>query len=170
MKAFGKIINGKLILNNERSFKDKLIEFEGKEVEIRIKLRSNNRSKEQNSLYWKWINILSNETGFQVEEMHELVKYKFLQRNVVNNDGVEEIDITKYIGGGLLFTLAAGGAGYYFIGRGVKDEIESIVAEVVEEKTINFTEINDEFLCNACGAMFPITDGKSCPSCGLLED
>ena len=91
MKAFGKIINGKLILNNERSFKDKLIEFEGKEVEIRIKVRTNNRSKEQNSLYWKWINILSNETGFQVEEMHELVKYKFLQRNVVNNDGVEEV-------------------------------------------------------------------------------
>tara|TARA_R110002020_G_scaffold7213_6_gene30564 strand:+ start:1881 stop:2264 length:384 start_codon:yes stop_codon:yes gene_type:complete len=91
MKAFGKIINGKLILNNERSFKDKLIEFESKEVEIRIKVRSNNRSKEQNSLYWKWINILSNETGFQVEEMHELVKYKFLQRNVVNNDGVEEV-------------------------------------------------------------------------------
>ena len=91
MKAFGKIINGKLTPNNERSFKDKLIEFEGKEVEIRIKVRSNNRSKEQNSLYWKWINILSNETGFQVEEMHELVKYKFLQRNVVNNDGVEEV-------------------------------------------------------------------------------
>tara|TARA_R100000781_G_scaffold22504_1_gene16721 strand:+ start:61 stop:444 length:384 start_codon:yes stop_codon:yes gene_type:complete len=91
MKAFGKIINGKLILNNERSFKDKLIEFEGKEVEIRIKVRTNNRSKEQNSLYWKWINILSNETGFQVEEMHELVKYKFLQRNIVNNDGVEEV-------------------------------------------------------------------------------
>ena len=91
MKAFGKIINGKLTLNNERSFKDKLIEFEGKEVEIRIKVRSNNRSKEQNSLYWKWINILSNETGFQVEEMHELVKYKFLQRNIVNNDGVEEV-------------------------------------------------------------------------------
>lgn len=91
MKAFGKIINGKLTLNNERSFKDKLIEFEGKEVEIRIKVRTNNRSKEQNSLYWKWINILSNETGFQVEEMHELVKYKFLQRNVVNNDGVEEV-------------------------------------------------------------------------------
>jgi len=91
MKAFGKIINGKLILNNERSFKDKLIEFEDKEVEIRIKVRTNNRSKEQNSLYWKWINILSNETGFQVEEMHELVKYKFLQRNIVNNDGVEEV-------------------------------------------------------------------------------
>jgi len=91
MKAFGKIINRKLTLNNERSFKDKLIEFEGKEVEIRIKVRTNNRSKEQNSLYWKWINILSNETGFQVEEMHELVKYKFLQRNVVNNDGVEEV-------------------------------------------------------------------------------
>ena len=91
MKAFGNILQGKLILKNQRSFKDGLVEFEGKEVEIRIKERSNKRSKEQNSLYWQWINILRQETGFQKNEMHELIKYKFLQRNVVNDDGVEEV-------------------------------------------------------------------------------
>tara|TARA_R110002051_G_scaffold280089_2_gene341662 strand:+ start:2886 stop:3269 length:384 start_codon:yes stop_codon:yes gene_type:complete len=93
MRAFGTIKLGKLTLNNNRLFKDGLKEFEGKEVEIRIRERSNSRSKEQNSLYWQWINILSNEIGFTKMEMHELIKYKFLKRNIVNDDGGEEIII-----------------------------------------------------------------------------
>tara|TARA_R100001244_G_scaffold59703_1_gene50145 strand:- start:494 stop:877 length:384 start_codon:yes stop_codon:yes gene_type:complete len=93
MRAFGTIKMGKLTLNNNRQFKDGLKEFEGKEVEIRIRERSNSRSKEQNSLYWQWINILSNEIGFTKTEMHELIKYKFLKRNIVNDDGGEEIII-----------------------------------------------------------------------------
>ena len=93
MRAFGIIKMGKLTLNNNRLFKDGLKEFDGKEVEIRIRERSNSRSKEQNSLYWQWINILSNEIGFTKTEMHELIKYKFLKRNIVNDDGGEEIII-----------------------------------------------------------------------------
>ena len=91
MKHFGTVKNKKLTLNNERRFNDSLIEFEGKEVEIRIRARSNNRSKEQNSLYWKWIDILSKEIGFTKDEMHELIKYKFLKRNVVDDKGVESV-------------------------------------------------------------------------------
>ena len=90
MKHFGTVKNKKLSLNNERRFKDSLIEFEGKEVEIRIRVRSNNRSKEQNSLYWKWIDILSKEIGFTKDEMHELIKYKFLKRNIVDDNGIEQ--------------------------------------------------------------------------------
>tara|TARA_R110002012_G_scaffold150099_1_gene309413 strand:- start:666 stop:1049 length:384 start_codon:yes stop_codon:yes gene_type:complete len=93
MKAFGTIKNGKLILNNERRFNDNLNIFEGEEIEIKIKVRTNNRSNEQNSLYWKWINIMSEETGFTIEEMHELVKYKFLKRTSINNNGVEEVKL-----------------------------------------------------------------------------
>tara|TARA_R110002051_G_scaffold114905_2_gene187832 strand:- start:110 stop:493 length:384 start_codon:yes stop_codon:yes gene_type:complete len=93
MKHFGTVTNKKLSLNNERKFKDSLIEFEGKEIEIRIRVRSNNRSKEQNSLYWKWVDILSNEIGYTKEEMHELIKYKFLRRNVVDDKGVESVVI-----------------------------------------------------------------------------
>tara|TARA_R100001244_G_scaffold116602_1_gene86703 strand:- start:959 stop:1342 length:384 start_codon:yes stop_codon:yes gene_type:complete len=91
MRVFGTVNRGKLILNNERIFKDQLHIFEGNEVEIRIRVRSNNRSREQNSLYWQWINIMSNETGFTKEEMHELIKYKFLARNIVDDNGDEEV-------------------------------------------------------------------------------
>ena len=90
MKIYGRVENGKLISSlNEKSLKI----FEGEEVEIRIRVRSNNRSNEQNSLYWKWINIMSEETGFTKEEMHELIKYKFLKRTSINNNGVEEVKL-----------------------------------------------------------------------------
>ena len=59
MKAFGTVKGGKLKLNNSRQFQDSLREFEGKDVELRIRERSANRSKEQNGLYWTWIDILS---------------------------------------------------------------------------------------------------------------
>ena len=93
MKAFGTIKNGKLILNNERRFNDNLNIFEGEEIEIKIKVRTNNRSNEQNSLYWKWINIMSEETGYTIEEKHELVKNKFFKRTSINNNGVEEVKL-----------------------------------------------------------------------------
>ena len=90
MKAFGTVTGGKLKLNNSRQFQDSLREFEGKDVELRIRQRSANRSKEQNSLYWTWIDILSKEIGYTKEEMHTLIKYKFLKRNVVDDNGVEQ--------------------------------------------------------------------------------
>ena len=53
MKQFGTIKKGSLILNNKKQFQDQLIEFEGKEVVIKISERNNNRTKDQNSLFWK---------------------------------------------------------------------------------------------------------------------
>lgn len=93
MKQFGIVKEGKLILNNRRNFMDQLQQFEGKDVEVRIRQRSEKRTKEQNSLYWKWIEVLSNETGFTKDEMHELIKYKYLKRNIINSEGVEEVVI-----------------------------------------------------------------------------
>ena len=84
MKIYGRVENGKLISSlNEKSLKI----FEGEEVEIRIRVSSNNRSNEQNSLYWKWIEILSNDLGYTKTELHELIKYKFLKRESKNKDG-----------------------------------------------------------------------------------
>ena len=91
MKAFGTIKKGNLILNNKRRFKDNLLEYEGKEVEIRIRERKNKRTNEQNSLYWKWIEVISKSLGYTREEMHELIKYKFLKRSTIKKNGVEEV-------------------------------------------------------------------------------
>ena len=46
--------------------------------EIEIKPFAFNRSVEQNKRYWKLIEELGNFLGYDVGEMHELMKYKFL--------------------------------------------------------------------------------------------
>ena len=70
--------------------------------------------------------------------------------------------------------LAALGAGYYlFNNKGLKGETLSSVAEViVEEDTSNsnFTEVEGELLCSACGSMFEISGEKICPSCGVFDE
>ena len=77
-----------------------------------------------------------------------------------------------YIGGGIV-GLAALGAGYYaFSNKGMNGEtLASVAAEVIDESdtgTSNFTEIDGELLCSACGSMFEISEEKFCPSCGVL--
>ena len=91
MKQFGTIKKGKLILNNKQQFQDQLKEFEGKEVVIKIAERNNNRTKDQNSLLWKWIDIISKETGYTKEETKELISYKFLRRERIDEEGYTEV-------------------------------------------------------------------------------
>ena len=90
MKQFGIIKKGNLKLNNKEQFQEQLLQFEGKEVVIKITERNNNRTKDQNSLFWKWVEIISNETGYTKEETKELISYKFLQRERVDAEGYTE--------------------------------------------------------------------------------
>jgi len=90
MKHYGKIKKGKLILNNKEQFQEQLLQFEGKDVVIKITERNNNRTADQNSLFWKWIEIISNHTGYTKEETKELISYKFLSRERVDAEGYQE--------------------------------------------------------------------------------
>ena len=36
------------------------------------------RSLEQNALYWKWIEIIANESGYTKNELHSYFKYSFI--------------------------------------------------------------------------------------------
>ena len=90
MKQFGTIKKGVLILNNKKRFQDELLSLEGKNVVIKITERNNNRTKDQNSLFWKWVEIISNETGYTKEETKELIQYKFLQRERIDAEGYTE--------------------------------------------------------------------------------
>ena len=91
MKHFGTVKKGKLTLNNKQLFNDQLKQYEGKQVVIKIVERNNNRTKDQNSLFWKWIDIISKETGYTKEETKELISYKFLRRERQNEEGFTEV-------------------------------------------------------------------------------
>lgn len=47
-------------------------------VEVVVGLYRRKRSTNQNSLYWAWLGILSQETGYTSDELHELFKRMYL--------------------------------------------------------------------------------------------
>ena len=93
MKHFGKIQDGKLKLKDKIRFNNDLSKFEGKDIVIKIREVEVGRSIEQNALYWKWVDIIAKELGYQKEQMNLLIKYKFLQRETVNEHGSVTIDL-----------------------------------------------------------------------------
>jgi hypothetical protein len=62
-------------------------------VEVVIRKYKSKRSNEQNSYYWGVVlDILSKHTGYESDEMHEILKFKFLRKRI-NND-VEYVQST----------------------------------------------------------------------------
>ena len=74
----GKVEKGKLILNNPNRYLVHLVRFEGKEVEIVLRKKENQRTLPQNRYYFKVIvEILMGETGYTKQQMHDALKEKF---------------------------------------------------------------------------------------------
>ena len=99
------------------------------------------------------------ETGFIVLEAVE-------SKTVIEEDSESSIN-PLFIGIGILGIGALGGAGFYFLGNKGGDEI---IEGIGENGSSNFTEMDGEFLCGACGSMFEMTDDKTCPSCGTVDE
>lgn len=55
--------------------------------EVQIAPHKKGRSVQQNSLYWKWLGIISAETGHDADEIHEFCKIKFLPPVFVEING-----------------------------------------------------------------------------------
>ena len=76
----GEVKQGTLVLDNRAKFQKFLHGFEGKKVEIILRKRKKQRSDQQNRYYWgAVIDILGKTFGYEPEEMHEALKFKFLQ-------------------------------------------------------------------------------------------
>ncbi len=68
-----------LILFDKQLFNIYLKTFEGKHIDLIIKLPSKNRSNQQNRYYWGVvIDIIGKELGYSPDETHEALKIKFL--------------------------------------------------------------------------------------------
>tara|TARA_Y100001973_G_scaffold91274_1_gene139743 strand:+ start:500 stop:904 length:405 start_codon:yes stop_codon:yes gene_type:complete len=77
-KAFVK--NGKITFQNREQFDKDLSNNEGKNVYITIREQKNRRSLNLNSYYWAVVvRLVSNETGYDKEEAHEILKSMFLR-------------------------------------------------------------------------------------------
>jgi len=79
------VTNGKLV--HQERFNEILKSFEGKKVKITFD-STNRRSKDQNAYYFGVVlKLLAEHTGYTVEEMHEICKYKFLGYDLKELEG-----------------------------------------------------------------------------------
>lgn len=60
--------------------------FAGRSVEILIHRKKKHRSVQQNRYYWLIVTMLSEHTGFTREELHQILKQRFLKTEKVHED------------------------------------------------------------------------------------
>ena len=76
----GEVKQGNLVLDNRSRFQNFVKSFEGKKIEIILRKRKKQRSDQQNRYYWGVvIDILGKTFGYEPEEMHNALRFKFLQ-------------------------------------------------------------------------------------------
>jgi len=61
---------------------------------MEVEIKQPNRSRSQNALYWQWLTVLSNETGYTKDEMHTLMAGYFLGTETMTVDG-QAITVAK---------------------------------------------------------------------------
>lgn len=95
MEFFSNIKEGRLQLNVSQQIKDFLPSLESKRVVIKIEKVKSIRSLQQNKYYWVLNKILSDEIGYDKNELHAIIKFKFLTKEMVDEQTGE---IYNYVG------------------------------------------------------------------------
>lgn len=79
----GYVKQGQMFIRNRTDFDHMIKRFDGKDIEIVVQKKRNVRSLQQNKLWWLYVTILSDELGYEKDEMHDILKFKFLKRERV---------------------------------------------------------------------------------------
>ena len=88
MKHFGKIKNFKIDFLDEEKFIADLLKFDGMNIVFTLSENKDFRTNSQNKLWWKYMHILGQELGYTKNEMHDIAKLKFLERERIE-DGLK---------------------------------------------------------------------------------
>lgn len=91
---------GQLKLRNRRAFASAMRQMKDGEYLVTIARAHATRSLAQNALYWGvYIHVLSEYTGFTPDDMHEVLKAKFIPKRLAISDGNGEIQGEFVVGG-----------------------------------------------------------------------
>ena len=96
----GRIVGGRLLIRRRPAFAAALGRMREGEVTVTVARKHAARSLPQNAWYWGVIvALLSEHTGFTPDEMHAVLKAKFLPKRLAVSDGNGEI-VGEYVIGG----------------------------------------------------------------------
>jgi hypothetical protein len=95
-----RIDGGRFLVNGWNRFLDRVKRMQKGIYTVTIERQHSKRSPAANSLYWAvYIPALVEYTGFEADEMHEILKAKFLPKHRAITDGNGEI-VGEYVLGG----------------------------------------------------------------------
>lgn len=80
MGVFKKTNEGETIWKDKEGLKKLINDLPAGSYHFKISKYKTNRTIEQNAYYWKLLQIIADEIGYEKDEMHEIFKYKFLRR------------------------------------------------------------------------------------------
>ena len=92
---FSKVENGKLSKSASKAIRSDLSTFEGKRIVITISKAKSQRTVMQNALYWVYVTMIANELGYDKNEMHEVIKFKFMKCEKINEKTGEVMQYLK---------------------------------------------------------------------------
>ena len=96
----GCVTKGRLKLRNTERVSRELKAWRDTEVSITIEKKRATRSLAQNALYWGvYVELLSEHTGYIPDEIHALLKAKFIPKKLAVCDGNGEVRDEFVIGG-----------------------------------------------------------------------
>jgi 23S rRNA maturation-related 3'-5' exoribonuclease YhaM len=91
----GKVEKGKLILEDPSRYLLRIASLEGKKVELSLKKSQSIRSLQQNKFYHGVVvKMIANHCGYIPDEMHEILKHKFLSDNIADEFGLVRVRST----------------------------------------------------------------------------
>jgi hypothetical protein len=91
----GSIDKGKLILDQPERYLVHLAGLNNRRIELILRKRRSKRSDNQNRWYWGvCVEILANHCGYEADQMHEALKWKFLSGMVPDNNGLTTVRST----------------------------------------------------------------------------
>lgn len=99
--ANGVIESGRLKVRRLTTFQEGIAGFkEGTEVRVVVEKKTATRSLNQNAWYWGCIvELISEHTGYTADEIHDVLKAKFIPKRLAVADGNGEIKGEFVIGG-----------------------------------------------------------------------
>lgn len=95
IEATGYVKDGKVFFRNQNQIYKDIIQSGWNEFEVTICKKSKHRSSQQNRWWWACVTVLSNELGYTKDQMHEICKYKFLKRELVDEKTGEVFEYLK---------------------------------------------------------------------------
>ena len=93
-KIQARIDKGKLVVKNTERWHLMLRHFDGREVVITMEEYSDQRTLDQNALYWMYMHLIEDETGEDAKRLHAFFKSEFITPTYIEVFG-KQVEVEK---------------------------------------------------------------------------